>query len=353
MTYLLKPLRGYTEFKGPVVCAILDGVGLGKRDESDGVYLANTPVLDALMKEPLYRAIKAHGTAVGMPSDADMGNSEVGHNTLGAGRVFAQGAKRVAEAIASGELFRSITWRTAVECAVTGHTVHFIGLLSDGNVHSHIDHLIAMLRKCAESGVARVRIHALLDGRDVDEKSALRYIDTLERELAALNTEGRDYRIASGGGRMHVTMDRYNADWRIVERGWKAHVLGDARGFPSAREAVQTCYDEDPDVTDQYLPAFAVQEGGKPVGTIEDGDAVISFNFRGDRAIEISMAFEQLDFKHFDRQRRPEVFYAGMMEYDGDLHVPKHYLLPHASIHGTLAQYLCGAGVTAYAGHRP
>jgi 2,3-bisphosphoglycerate-independent phosphoglycerate mutase len=144
-------------------------------------------------------------------------------------------------------------------------------------------------------------------------------------------------------------MDRYNADWRIVERGWNTHVLGQARGFKSAGEAVQTFYDEDPDVTDQYLDTFVVEENGKPIGTIQDGDAVIFFNFRGDRAVELSAAFEQDDFDRFDRQRRPAVFYAGMMEYDGDLHIPKHYLLAHASIDGTLAQYLCGAGVKSYA----
>ncbi len=348
--YSLKPLAGYVPFAGPVVCVILDGVGLGKRDESDGVYLAHTPVLDALMRGPLYLPIKAHGTAVGMPSDEDMGNSEVGHNTLGAGRIFAQGAKRVAEAIASGELFRSKTWRQVIETAKAGGTVHFIGLLSDGNVHSHIRHLLTMLDDCAKNGVARVRLHVLADGRDVDEKSALRYLDTVEKQLAAINAgAGRDYRIASGGGRMIVTMDRYNADWRIVERGWKAHVLGEARGFSSATEAIQTYYGENPDVTDQYLDSYVVVDKGKPIGTIQDGDAVISFNFRGDRAIEISQAFEQDEFTHFDRQRRPRVFFAGMMEYDGDLHVPKHYLLPHAAIPGTLGQYLCGSGVTSFA----
>ncbi len=349
MARSLTPLPGFKAFPGPVVCAILDGVGLGKRDESDGVYLAHTPVLDALMRGPLYRPIKAHGTAVGMPSDDDMGNSEVGHNTLGAGRIFAQGAKRVHEAIRSGELFRSETWGEAMRLANAGGTLHFIGLLSDGNVHSHIAHLFAMLRISAEAGVQRVRIHALMDGRDVDEKSALRYIDAAEQVLAELNAGGRDYRFASGGGRMNVTMDRYNADWRIVERGWKAHVLGEARGFASAREAVQTYYGEDPDVTDQYLDSFAVVDDGKPVGTIEDGDAVIFFNFRGDRAIELSMAFENDEFAYFDRKRRPNVFFAGMMEYDGDLHVPKRYLLAHASIHGTLAQYLCGANVSSLA----
>ncbi len=348
--YTLKSLHGYKPFSGPVVCVILDGIGLGKRDESDGVFLAHTPVLDRLMREPLYLPIKAHGTAVGMPSDQDMGNSEVGHNTLGAGRIFAQGAKRVADAITSGELFRSGTWMKAIDTARGGKTLHFIGLLSDGNVHSHIDHLFAMLDAAAIAGVARVRLHLLADGRDVDERSALRYLAATEQKLAALNkNEYCDYRIASGGGRMIVTMDRYNADWRIVERGWKAHVLGEARGFSSATEAIQMYYSENPDVTDQYLDSYVVTEKGKPVGTIKDGDAVITFNFRGDRVIELSQAFEQDEFTHFDRKRRPKVFYAGMMEYDGDLHIPRNYLLPHAAIPGTLGQYLCGAGVTSFA----
>jgi 2,3-bisphosphoglycerate-independent phosphoglycerate mutase len=349
-TYSLKPLRGYRPFAGPVVCAILDGVGLGKRDESDGVFLAHTPVLDALMQEPVYLPIKAHGRAVGMPSDQDMGNSEVGHNTIGAGRIFAQGAKRVSDAIANGELFNTGSWKKAIDVARGGNTLHFIGLLSDGNVHSHIDHLFAMLDAAAVAGVPRVRLHVLADGRDVDEKSALRYLAATEQKLATLNrNEYCDYRIASGGGRMVVTMDRYNADWRIVERGWKAHVLGQGRGFASAKEAVETYYREDPRMTDQYLDSYVITDSGAPIGTINDGDAVIFFNFRGDRAIELSMAFEQDDFTHFDRQRRPKVFYAGMMEYDGDVHVPKNYLLPHASIPGSLGQYLCGAGVRSYA----
>ena len=347
--YALKPLKGYTPFPGPVVCVILDGIGLGKRDESDGVYLAHTPVLDALLREPLYTPLKAHGTAVGMPSDADMGNSEVGHNTLGAGRVYDQGVKRVAEAIASGALFEGPAWKAAVESAQTGGTVHFIGLLSDGNVHSHIDHLFALLDRCAEEGAPRVRVHTLLDGRDVEEKSALRYLEATERKLTELNAAGRDYRIASGGGRMVTTMDRYGADWRIVERGWKAHVLGEGRGFAAASEAVQTYYAEDPTVTDQYLDSFVVVENGEPVGPIEDGDAVISFNFRGDRAIELSIAFESDAFAYFDRQRVPDVYYAGMMQYDGDEHIPKHFLVEPTAIEGVLSEYLCAMGVTSFA----
>ena len=345
----LKKLEGYRAFPGPVVCVILDGIGLGKRDESDGVYLAYTPVLDGLMSGPLYTQLKAHGTAVGMPSDKDMGNSEVGHNTLGAGRIHPQGAKRVHEAVTSGTLFGGECWAAMMKRAKAGGTIHFIGLLSDGNVHSHIDHLFAMLDRCREEEVRRVRVHVLLDGRDVGEKSALQYLATTEAKLAELSGDGRDYRIASGGGRMVTTMDRYEADWSIVERGWKAHVLGEGRAFASAFEAVQTYYDEDPSVTDQYLDSFVVTEEERPIGPIEDGDAVLFFNFRGDRALEMSKAFEAEDFAHFDRKRRPDVLYAGMMQYDGDTHTPTHYLVEPSRIEGVLGKYLCAEEVTSFA----
>jgi len=348
-TLTLQRLPGYTPFPGPVVLVIMDGIGIGKRDESDGVYLAHTPVLDALLNEPLYTRLRAHGTAVGLPSDDDMGNSEVGHNALGAGRVFAQGARLVNEAIASKAVFAGAAWRQIMARAQSGGTVHFIGLLSDGNVHSHIDQLFALLDRCAQEGVSRVRLHPLAGGRDVAEKSVLKYIEQLETKLAELNGPDRDYRIASGGGRMVTTMDRYQADWSVVERGWKAHVLGDARPFASAAEAVQTYYDEDPAITDQYLDSFVIVENGKPVGTIEDGDAVVFFNFRGDRAIEISRAFEETDFTEFDRRRVPDVFYAGMMEYDGDAHIPRNYLVEPPAIDRTMGQFLCAGGVTSFA----
>lgn len=345
----LDPLPKYHAFPGPVVLAVLDGVGIGKRDESDGVYMAYTPILDDLFQEPLFTTLKAHGTAVGMPSDSDMGNSEVGHNALGAGRVFAQGAKLVGDAFKNESVFESEAWRQAVERARNGGTLHLVGLTSDGNVHSHIDHLYGLLDRAVEENIERVRIHTLLDGRDVGEKSALTYLEPLETRLKELQSNGRDYRIASGGGRMVTTMDRYNADWSIVERGWKAHVLGEGRAFASASEAVRTYYDEDPDIVDQYLDSFVVVEDGNPAGTIEDGDAVIVFNFRGDRAIELSQAFENDDFRHFDRVRRPDVFFAGMTQYDGDLKIPKHFLVSHPVIEGSMSKFLCASGITSYA----
>lgn len=346
----LKKLSNYTKPEGPVVFIIMDGVGIGKQDESDGVHLAYTPILDNLFKERLYTQLRAHGKAVGLPSDDDMGNSEVGHNALGAGRLISQGARRVIESIQTGDMWQRKTWKTAVERAKSGGAIHFIGLLSDGNVHSNIAHLFAMLAQCAEEGVERVRVHCLLDGRDVGDKSALDYTQPLEEKLDEYQKKGLDYREASGGGRMNVTMDRYNADWTIVERGWKAHVLGEGRQFSSASEAVKTYYEEDPEMTDQYLDSFVIAEDGKPVGTIEDGDSVIFYNYRGDRAIEISMAFESGDdFDKFDRKRVPDVFYAGMMEYDGDQHIPKNYLVEPPEIDQTIGQYMCDNGVRSFA----
>ncbi|MBW1781195.1 MAG: 2,3-bisphosphoglycerate-independent phosphoglycerate mutase [Deltaproteobacteria bacterium] len=346
---ILKRLNGYTEFSGPVVTVIMDGIGIGARDESDGVYVSYTPTLDALFKEPLFTLLKAHGTAVGMPSDDDMGNSEVGHNALGAGRIFSQGAKLVNEAIKSGRIFKGKAWAQVRDRTDKGGTLHLIGMVSDGNVHSHTDHLYALLDHAAADGMKRVRVHSLLDGRDVGEKSALTFMEPLEKKLKELSPSGRDYCIASGGGRMVTTMDRYGANWDVVKNGWKAHVLGEGRGFPSASEAIRTYYAEDPDITDQYIPSFVVVRDGKPVGVIENGDAVILFNCRGDRAIEISRAFDEPNFSEFDRKRVPNVFYAGMMEYDGDAHIPTNYLVEPPAINRTLGEYLCAANIRSFA----
>lgn len=350
MRWTLAKHPTFQAIEGPVLIVVMDGVGIGAHDESDAVYLARTPTLDWLTSHAPTLSLRAHGTAVGLPSDSDMGNSEVGHNALGAGRVFDQGAKRVQQAIASGEIFESSTWREQIaRVKETGEPLHFIGLLSDGNVHSHIDHLVAMIRRCHEEDVPKVRVHALLDGRDVPETSCLRYIDALEAVLAEFNAAGRDYRIASGGGRMTTTMDRYEADWEMVKRGWEVHVLGKGRGFPSARAAVETFRKEQPGIIDQYLPPFVIVEDGKPVGPIRDGAAVILFNFRGDRAIEITRAFEEEDFDAFDRGPRPDVLFAGMMQYDGDLHLPKRYLVAPPHIDRTMGEYLARNGVTQFA----
>ena len=345
----LNPLPGYKPFSGPVVTVVMDGMGIGPEEESNGVYMAYTPVLDSLMEGKLVTRLKAHGTAVGLPTDGDMGNSEVGHNALGSGRIFAQGAKLVNEALKSGAMFQGAAWKEIRQRADNGGILHFIGLISDGNVHSHVDQLNLMLDQAFKDNFQNVRVHGLLDGRDVAPKSGLEYFGPLEKKLSEMSREGKDYCMASGGGRMVVTMDRYEADWTIVERGWQAHVLGVGRRFPSACDAIQTYYNEDPELTDQYMDSFVVERDGKPVGTIEDGDAVILFNFRGDRAIELSRAFDEDGLNTFDRQRRPDVFFAGIMQYDGDAMIPANYLVEPPVIDRTLGEYLCAAGVTSYA----
>jgi 2,3-bisphosphoglycerate-independent phosphoglycerate mutase len=348
----LNRLASFPGVSGPVLVVVMDGVGYGRGDQSDAVGLARKPTLDHLHATCPKTRLRAHGVAVGMPSDADMGNSEVGHNALGAGRVFDQGAKLVQNAVESGELFSGPVWKALVARVLsTDHALHFIGLVSDGNVHSHIDHLLAMVKRSDAEGVSKVRVHALLDGRDVPETSALRYVDALEELLAGINRKSaRDYRIASGGGRMVITMDRYQADWRIVERGYQTHVLGEGRQFASTREAVLTYRDEHPNIGDQNLPAFVIADDrGKAVGPIRDGDSVILFNFRGDRAIEISQALEYEVFHKFERKQKPDILFAGMMQYDGDLKLPEHFLVLPPAIDRTLGEYLARNGVAQYA----
>jgi 2,3-bisphosphoglycerate-independent phosphoglycerate mutase len=346
----LKALSKFKGRKGPIVLIVMDGMGIAPDTAGNAFAKARTPLLDSLMKGEMFRTLKAHGTAVGLPSDADMGNSEVGHNALGAGRVFDQGAKLVQNAIDSGDIYTGETWKELIQKPLTdGATLHFIGLLSDGNVHSNIDHLIKMLERASTEGIKKIRVHILLDGRDVPETSAFDYVDKLEAVLADINKKKFDYRIASGGGRMITTMDRYEADWAIVKRGWEAHVLGEARRFKSTHEAIETYRKETPGLADQYLPAFTISDDQGPVGPIVDGDSVILFNFRGDRAIEISVAFDNETFDKFDRKRYPRVVYAGMMEYDGDLHVPKRYLVTPPSIERSISEYLSKSKVKQYA----
>ncbi|HSN28982.1 MAG TPA: 2,3-bisphosphoglycerate-independent phosphoglycerate mutase [Kofleriaceae bacterium] len=337
----LRPHARQTAPKGPVVLVVMDGVGRGAGDEADAVSIAATPTLDRLWVPGVRCELRAHGKSVGLPSDDDMGNSEVGHNALGAGKIYAQGSMLVGRAIQSGAMFEGKTWHEVVARGTRGGAIHFIGLLSDGNVHSHLDHLEAMLARAAKAGCKKLYVHALLDGRDVGPTTALEYLDRTERFLAGLRDSGCDARIVSGGGRMNITMDRYEADWPMVERGWHTHVLADAPRFASAAQAVQTYREKQPGIIDQDLPPFVVS----PPAPMQDGDAVVMFNFRGDRAIELSRAFDDEQFDKFDRVRKPDVFYCGMMEYDGDLHVPRNYLVSPPAIERPMGEILAAAHV--------
>lgn len=346
----LEKLSGFAGRKGPLLLIIMDGVGLGRQDDSDAVSLANTPTLDKLLKSECFISIAAHGEAVGLPSDEDMGNSEVGHNALGAGRVFAQGAKRVNEDFATGHVFSGKLWNEIVERGKKGGAVHFIGLFSDANVHSNLNHVYQMIDKLAETGIRKVRVHPLLDGRDVGPRTALSYVQPMEEKLKQIrDTKGFDYVIASGGGRMNVTMDRYEADWNIVKRGWDAHVNGIGAKFHSCEEAIDSFYAEG--VDDQYMGAFVIVDGkDEPVGRMEDGDSVVFYNFRGDRAMEISKTFDSgPEFNKFDKGRTPNVLYCGMMEYDSEAKVPKNYLVQPPLIQETVSEYLIQENIPSFA----
>ena len=311
--FRMKQLKHLTDFegvRGPVLTLVMDGVGLAPNTPGNAVAQAYTPTLDRLMATYPMVKLKAHGTAVGLPSDDDMGNSEVGHNALGSGQVFAQGAKLVSQSIESGKMFASDTWRALISNVKDRNTtLHFLGLFSDGNVHSHIDHLKAMIVEAKKEGVRRVRVHILIDGRDVGETSALEYINPFEAFMAELRSPDFDICIASGGGRMRITMDRYEANWAMVAEGWRTHVLGEGRQFATAAEAVET-YRNELHVIDQDLPPFVIAKDGKPVGTVQD---------------------------------------AGMLEYDGDLHIPHRYLVNPPEITNTMSEYLVGTGVREFA----
>lgn len=507
----LRKLENFTTPSGPVVLVILDGVGIYPKPGFHGnsIELAHpknfSKWMDKAKSENKYCQLKAHGPAVGLPTNDDMGNSEVGHNAMGAGQVYAQGAKLVNLSIEDKSMFQSEIWGKLVSNLAKspkngkpGATLHLIGLLSDGNVHSHILQLFGMLEQAKRENVKRVRVHPILDGRDVDPTSAPKYIAMLEGKLAELSKDGFDYRIASGGGRMYVTMDRYFSDWNVVRRGYYAHTHGIIHddvygsgfflGYPgyffNSKQAIETArsigknglrgqketellkalfkdekvnkktlseqdnkdlkekskqYFEhvynfnvalqkkiwdsikqgykdksqgeanNPDfiqnlaadlmlssdimdlqnkinedreqiatlkgltvdelktefnnrmteaaskqnfeMTDQVNPPWViVDENLEPVGKMVDGDSVIFFNFRGDRAIEISMAYEQGDeFTAFERGVRPKILYAGLLRYDGDLGIPANYLVPPPQIKNTSSQYLCQMGITTFA----
>ncbi len=362
MDFKLEKLTNAKMNKGPCVLVVLDGVGIGKKDNTDAFFKANPKNILSLINDAkekkLYTELYAHGISVGLPSDGDMGNSEVGHNALGAGQIYSQGAKLVNESLDSGDFFKTDSWQSLVSpVAQNFKTVHFIGLLSDGNIHSHIEQLFKMMDGCQRSNIKKIRLHVLIDGRDVSPLSGLEYIARAEKKCLEMQKDGIDACIASGGGRMAVTMDRYYSDWPTVKRGWDAHVLGHVEAeypnysgyFTSATEAIETARELFPKKQDQFNPPFVIiNEQRQPVGKMEDGDVVINFNYRGDRAIEISEAFEMELFSGFDRGLVPDIQYIGLLEYDGDRHLPANFLVPPPLIKNVSSQYLCAEGIKSF-----
>ena len=334
-------------YKGPVVLVVMDGVGLSDNEKYNAVKQAHLETLHSLMEKYPTAKLGAAGEYVGIPK-GDMGNSEVGHNAMGAGEIVLQRSAAVENDVNTGEIFNTKTWLDIVErIHQNNSTLHFMGIFSDGNVHSNISHLEKMMAQAQKDGIEHIRVHTLIDGRDVPPHSEPKYIQRLEKFVHELGDP--DYKIASGGGRMVITCDRYENDWGMVEKGWHTHVLGEGRQFASATEAIETFRKETKDLQDQYMPAFVIAKDGEPIGKIQDGDAVVYIDFRADRAIEMAQAFTYNDFPHFDRVKRPDVYFAGMTEYNEDLHVPEHVLVGSPVFKHTLTKHLASRGKRQYA----
>lgn len=337
-------------YSGPVILAILDGVGIRNEVSGNAVRQAHTEFLStAVTNYPTY-ALQASGEYVGVLPGV-MGNSEVGHNVIGSGQIITQGIARIEEAFNTGEIWKSPTWRQAIEnIRPTGGTLHLSGIFSDGNVHSSINHLLCLVDRAHAEGVPRIRVHAILDGRDVPPQSAEKYIKQFE-DFVAQYEDRPDYKIASGGGRMVIVADRYENDWGMVQRGWNTIVHGEAPNrFKTATEAVTTLRKQNQSIGDQYLPPFVIiNDNGEPIGTVNNGDSFIYFDFRADRALEIAMAFTYNDFPYFNRGFRPNVYFAGMTEYNSDTHVPANILVPPVHIDNTLNKYLGDRAITQFA----
>ncbi|MBR5647620.1 2,3-bisphosphoglycerate-independent phosphoglycerate mutase [Candidatus Saccharibacteria bacterium] len=336
-------------YDGPIVLAVLDGVGLAPDSPGNAVSKARTVFLGKAVREYPHIALDASGESVGL-IPGQMGNSEVGHNTMGAGRAIKQGIARIEEAFDTGEIYNSEAWQEAVKRGAAA-TLHFSGIFSDGGVHSHISHLEEMIERAYKEGVRRMRVHAVFDGRDVQPQSEPRFIHQFETFVQKFSDA--DIKIADGGGRMVYVADRYENDWEMVARGWDAMVNGEADYyFRSADEAIDILRRINPTVQDQYLPAFViVDKDEKPVGKVEKGDAFIYFDFRADRAIEIAMAFTYWDFPYFNRGNYApdDVYFVGMTEYNSDTHVPEHRLVQPVEINETLNQFLGARGISEFA----
>lgn len=336
--------------KRPVLLIVMDGWGIGSGGPEDAIAMANTPVFDRLWKEYAHTQLLTHGPYVGLPSGKDMGGSEVGHLTMGAGLILEQGPTRINKAIADGSFFQSEALQQVMKVAQTDNTLHLIGLLSDGNIHSHLAHFRALIKHAFEQGIRHLRVHALLDGRDVGIQSAQRYVCELEEDFSYINDHGGfDYCFACGGGRERIIMDR-DHHWSKVAEGWDLMVHGKgAHRFPSMMAAIDFFRTEQVGLVDQDMPGFViVDDQDRPVGLIADADAVVMVNFRGDRAIEITEAFELDDFDGFDRGHRPNITFAGMMVYDEDRNLPALQMMGPTKVKNPFGKRLVEMGIKQF-----
>ena len=326
----LKNLQQYFSGRGPLIHVVLDGWGVGAADETNAVNRANLPVISRLIRGCPYTQLWTHGKYVGLPNEKDMGGSEVGHMTMGAGMVMEQGPTLIQDLLQSGEFFENpVLSRIIQNCVERDTPLHLLGLLSNGNIHSHVDHTEAIIRHAFQSGIRRCYLHALLDGRDAGVQSALDFTEPFEKLFSELKGQrpGIDYAFASGGGREVITMDRDN-NWEKIETGWRIHVQGQSENqFPSIRDAIEYFRKQNPEIIDQDIPGFVIIRNGEAVGRIEDQHALIFTNFRGDRATQFSRAVLADEFPYFERYRCPEVLFAGMTQYDQDNQIPPDYLV--------------------------
>ena len=322
--------------KKPTVLMILDGYGLNDKTEANAVAEANTPVMDGLMKDYPFVKGYASGLSVGLP-DGQMGNSEVGHLNMGAGRIVYQDLTKITKMIQDGDFFENSELLKACKNAKDNNSaLHLYGLLSDGGVHSHISHLYGLLELAKKEGLDKVYIHCFLDGRDTPPASGKGYVEELEEKMKEIGVG----KVASVMGRYYV-MDRDNR-WDRVELAYKAMVKGEGLAVDSAVEAVANSYADDK--TDEFVLPTLVMENGAPVATIKDGDSIIFFNFRPDRAREITRCFCAEDFDGFDRGDRVKTTYVCFTEYD--VTIPnKSIAFPKTEITNTLGEFLAAKGL--------
>ena len=323
----------------PVMLVVLDGFGLAPDGPGNAVAQARTPVFDRIWREAPHTTLDASGRAVGLPP-GQMGNSEVGHMNLGAGRIVQQSLSFVQDAIDDGSLARNATFRSLLDAAADG-TLHLLGLVSRGGVHSDLVHLMGLIDLAVAHGVERIRIHAFTDGRDTAPDSGAGYLAELRRHLDGI--EGADARIATVIGRYYA-MDR-DRRWERTEEAYRAIVCGEATHRAArASDAIRAAYDRGE--TDEFVRATVIEEGGAAVGAMRDGDAALFFNFRADRARQLSHALVDEGFDGFDRCATPELSFVSLMPYDATLDAP--YLLELPRVEGCLAEVLSEAGLRQY-----
>ncbi len=322
--------------KRPTVLMILDGYGLNDKTEGNAVALAKTPVMDKLMKEYPFVKGYASGLAVGLP-DGQMGNSEVGHINMGAGRIVYQELTRITKEIEDGSFFENEELKDAMNnCKKNDSSLHLYGLLSDGGVHSHNTHLYALLEMAKKEGLDKVYVHCFLDGRDTPPASGKDFVSALADKMKEIGVG----KIASVMGRYYA-MDRDN-NWDRVEKAWDAMVKGEGEQTDDAVAGVQASYDAG--VTDEFVVPMVVTENGKPVATINENDSVIFYNFRPDRAREITRAFCADDFDGFDRGKRMNLTYVCFAEYD--VTIPnKEIAFKKVEITNTFGEILASKGL--------